>query len=93
MLCPRAMATSNAAKEETSNGRRLLQTHNNNPWWLARNLFCLFLLSLVTTVALVKFFASVQHQPASNTNAMSSSASKIIVYGGTVSHGNQYAGL
>ena len=70
------MATSKPLKKS----RRLLQTHNNNPWLLARNLFGVFLLSLVTTVALLKFFIFVQ-QPF-NKYAMSSSSSKIIVYGG-----------
>jgi hypothetical protein len=84
------MATSKPLKKSR---RLLLQTHNNNPWLLARNLFGVFLLSLVTTVALLKFFIFAQHP--FNTYAMSSSASKIIVYGGMLSTAHaavQYAG-
>ncbi|KAK4012497.1 dihydropteridine reductase-like [Daphnia magna] len=79
----RATATSSTVKERhfsTTERRRLLLPHNNNPW-LVKNLFCLFLLSLVTTVAVVKFFTFVQ-QPSYNAKAMSSSGSKILVYGG-----------
>lgn len=48
--------------------------------WFGQTIFCL-LLSLVTTLAVVKLFSSEQHLHKSNRNAMSSS-SRILVYGG-----------